>query len=103
MTYKIGKKTLEEVVLQSARNSGFSKKRLKAIEELCLPQVKKYSAKDIKAVRSKLNLSQDIFALVLGVSDKTVKGWEQGNNISKLACRLLAIIEKQGISAIANN
>lgn len=51
MTYKIGKKTLEEIVLQSARNSGFSKKRLKAIEELLFTTSKQILSKGHKSCK----------------------------------------------------
>lgn len=38
------------------------------------------SAAEIKALRKNLNMTQNIFAAVLGVSIKTVEAWEKGTN-----------------------
>lgn len=43
--------------------------------------VAKLSAKQIKALRLSLKLSQSAFASVLGVSKKSVEAWEAGRNI----------------------
>jgi putative transcriptional regulator len=100
MVYEINGRPLEEVILESARESNFDKKTMDRLEELCLPKLKEYTGKEVKQIREELNLSQPVFAKVLGVSDKTVKGWEQGNNVSKIACRLISIIEYQGLSVL---
>lgn len=39
-----------------------------------------YSKSEVKEVRENLNVSQPIFAQILGVSDGTVKAWESGAN-----------------------
>lgn len=53
-----------------------------------------YDAARIRAVRGKMRLSQRDFARALNVSDKTVKGWEQGlNPPGGPALRLLQIAE----------
>lgn len=55
-----------------------------------------YTANRIKSLREKLHVSQPVFALILNVSGKTVKSWEQGlRHPEKVACRLLQILEKQ--------
>lgn len=33
---------------------------------------------DVKAIRERLSVSQDTFAMILGVSKRTVENWEQG-------------------------
>ena len=40
-----------------------------------------YNAKEIKGIRLNLELSQKVFANVMGVSEKTVEAWEAGRNI----------------------
>ena len=46
----------------------------------------------VKSLRAEHQLSQDLFARVLGVSPETVKGWEQGKkHPSGAAARLLQI------------
>lgn len=50
------------------------------------------SSREIKKIREQLNLSQPIFAKYLGVSDKAVKGWEQGGgHPNGAALRLLEL------------
>lgn len=39
-----------------------------------------FNKSEIKEVREELNVSQPIFAKILGVSDGTVKAWESGAN-----------------------
>lgn len=50
---------------------------------------------EVKAIRERLNVSQPIFAKILGVSDDTVKAWERGaNKPSGSSARLIQIAEK---------
>jgi putative transcriptional regulator len=54
-----------------------------------------YSAEDVKIIRNDLNMSQFVFANVLGVSKKTIEAWESGiNKPSGCAKRMLQIISK---------
>ena len=50
------------------------------------------SADDIKATRNKLGMSQGVFAIVLGVSKKTVESWETGRYAPDGAARRLISI-----------
>jgi len=56
--------------------------------------VPKYDASKIKEIRKSLNLTQMIFAEVLGVSIKTVEAWESGRNHPQgPASRFLQMLE----------
>jgi putative transcriptional regulator len=49
-----------------------------------------YNARKIKSVRSALNVSQAVFARLVGVSDVLVRSWERGaRRPALIACRLL--------------
>jgi putative transcriptional regulator len=49
-----------------------------------------YAAEDVKHVRKLLKSSQGVFARFLGVSVKTVQGWEQGiREPNAMACRFM--------------
>jgi putative transcriptional regulator len=49
-------------------------------------------AKEVTEIRSKLKMSQGVFAAALNVSPKTVQGWEQGlRTPSNASLRLLQI------------
>lgn len=53
------------------------------------------SAKEIKALRNFLQLSQSLFAKVFAVNVKTVEAWERGTNPpSGSALRLMNILKK---------
>jgi putative transcriptional regulator len=50
---------------------------------------------DIKAIRKRYNMSQEKFANLLGVSKRTLEGWEQGRRKPKgPARRLLQVAAK---------
>lgn len=54
-----------------------------------------YTAKKVKDLRKELRLAQSAFAVVCGVSIKTVEAWEAGTNTpSGAASRLFQLIEK---------
>jgi len=49
-----------------------------------------YDAKGVKKVRDALNVSQAVFAQLLGVSDVLVRSWERGVRApAPVACRLM--------------
>ncbi len=61
---------------------------------LSIPEVKRYTNEEIKAIRDKTGLTQALFALYMGVSKKTVEAWEHGTNRpTGPACRLLSYLE----------
>lgn len=57
-----------------------------------------YKSDEIKIIRKRLNLSQNLFAMALGVSKKTVEAWESGRNIPQgPAQRILFIIQNNPV------
>ncbi len=55
-----------------------------------------YSARAIKEIRTRLALSQNTFAGIMGVSKKTVEAWESGINSPKgPALRLLRLLDTE--------
>ncbi len=68
-------------------------KKLKRRVVAIIP-VKKYTADEIKKIRSTTGMSQKYFASYLGVSTKTVEAWEKGTNTpSGTASRILNMME----------
>jgi putative transcriptional regulator len=54
-----------------------------------------FQGPEIKAIREKHRLSQQVFARALGVSKKTVEAWEAGRNVPEgPAQRMLELIDK---------
>ena len=55
-----------------------------------------FSKTEVKEVREGLNVSQPIFAQILGVSDGTVKAWESGANMpSGSSARLIQMAKQE--------
>jgi putative transcriptional regulator len=56
----------------------------------------------IRALREREHLSQPVFALYLNVSKNLISDWERGvKKPGGPALRLLTVVEKSGIQAIA--
>lgn len=55
-----------------------------------------YKAKEIKNIRTKLDLTQFAFANIIGVSKKAVEAWEAGVNVPQgPAQRMLELLDKE--------
>ncbi len=73
---------------------------MRRIDVLCLPPRRTFTAEDVRRIRVKVNVSQPVFAAVLGVGKSTVQHWEQGHKKpGGPACRLLDLIDRKGIEA----
>jgi putative transcriptional regulator len=55
---------------------------------------------DIRSVREKLNVSQDEFALMIGVSVRTLQNWEQGRRRPEGPAKALLRIASKNPSAV---
>lgn len=68
--------------------------RKKTVTVSPIPNFKKT---EIKQIRYKLGLSQRNFAMVLGISSKTVEAWESGKNAPQgIARRFLQLLDTKG-------
>ena len=94
-------KSVSEVLISSAKELGFDKATIDKLEALSVPAAKKLSAKQIKALRKRENVSQGVFAVYLNVSPSTIQKWERGEvSPRSAALRLLNIIKDKGLAGI---
>ena len=78
------------------------KQTLREFDDACLTPVESLSPEAIRALREREHLSQPVFARYLNVSKNLVSDWERGvKRPGGPALRLLTVIEKKGIQAIA--
>jgi putative transcriptional regulator len=64
--------------------------------------VRQYTGADVRRIRKEANVSQAVFAAVLNVGRATVAAWEQGGKEpSGPALKLLDLVERKGLSALA--
>lgn len=93
------KKTLGQELIEALKEAnqyhdGKISLRTQTIE---LPdEPEELSHREIKEIRESLNLSQPVFAIFLGVTDKAVKSWERkdGSRPNGCALRLMEIAKK---------
>jgi putative transcriptional regulator len=75
---------------------------MREFDALCLPPVKKYSARQIKRIRLKHKASQAVFAVYLNTSKSTVQKWEQGQKKPNgPSLKLLNLVEQKGLEVLA--
>ena len=87
---KMGQGLIE--AMQELVDYSENKIELKATKLNLTPVCKSISVEEIKETRKKLGMSQSVFAVVLGVSKKTVESWESGRYTPDGAARRLIMI-----------
>jgi putative transcriptional regulator len=74
---------------------------MREFDALCLPPVKKLTARQIKLLRVSNKLSQPVFAAYLNLSPSTIRQWENGDKEpSGSSLKLLNIIREKGLEAL---
>lgn len=75
---------------------------MREFDDACLTPVQVLSPGQIKFLRTREHISQPVFARYLNVSKNLVSDWERGvKKPGGPALRLLTVIQKNGLSAIA--
>lgn len=75
---------------------------MRTFDELCLTPAMPLDGGEIRALRERELVSQPVFARYLNVSKNLVSDWERGlKHPGGPALRLLTIVQKKGLSAIA--
>ncbi|CAM3528364.1 Antitoxin igA-2 [Vibrio aerogenes CECT 7868] len=75
---------------------------MREFDTLCLPLVKTFSAKEIKAIRTQNRASQGVFAAYLNISKSTVQKWEQGQKKPNgPSLKLLNLVADKGLGVLA--
>jgi putative transcriptional regulator len=76
--------------------------RLREFDDACLTPVHVLAPEEIKAIRAREHISQPVFTRYLNVSKNLVSDWERGvKKPGGPALRLLTVIQKKGLEAIA--
>jgi len=78
--------------MQEALDHSEGKIELRTTHFSITPVCDTISVEEIKEIRKKLGMSQGVFAIVLGVSKKTVESWEAGRYTPDGAARRLISI-----------
>jgi putative transcriptional regulator len=78
------------------------KQTMREFDDACLTPVYVLAPDEIKAIRDREHISQPVFDRYLNVSKNLVSDWERGvKKPGGPALRLLTVIQKKGLAAIA--
>lgn len=78
------------------------KQTMREFDEACLTPVLMLAPEEIREIRLRERISQPVFARYLNVSRNLVSDWERGiKKPGGPALRLLTIVQKKGLMAIA--
>jgi len=78
------------------------KATMRSFDASCLATPPPLKPQQIKKLRQRLRVSQPIFARYLNTSESTIEKWETGaKRPSGMALKLLAVVEKHGLEALA--
>jgi putative transcriptional regulator len=78
------------------------KQTMREFDELCLTPIRHFVPEEIRHIRERENVSQSVFAHYLNVSKGVISKWECGDKRpSGASLKLLSLVDKKGLSAIA--
>ena len=78
------------------------KKTMREFDEACLIPAPVLKPEEIKAIREREQVSQTVFANYLNVTSSLVSKWERGEKRpSGASLKLLSLVEKKGLAAVA--
>jgi putative transcriptional regulator len=84
------------------RVGAIDKQTMRRFDEACLTPVQPLTPRQIRALRERERVSQTVFANYLNVTPNLVSKWERGEKKpSGPALKLLSLVEKHGITAVA--
>jgi putative transcriptional regulator len=87
-------KGLHEAGVMNART-------MREFDALCLQPVKTLSAAQIKRLRTRMQVSQAVFAAYLNTSPSTVQKWERGEKKPNgPSLKLLNLVERKGLEVL---
>lgn len=79
-----------------------NKQTMRRFDGACLTPVRLLMPEEIKAIREREHVSQTVFAHYLNVTTSLVSKWERGEKRpSGASLKLLLLVEKHGLSAVA--
>lgn len=94
--------SIHETALDLYEAGLIDKKTMRDFDKSCLVPVKPMTADDIRALRQRENISQDVFAHYLNVTKGLISQWERGEKKpSGSSLKLLSLVDKGGLTAIS--
>ena len=96
------KAAIHEIAGGLARTGLISRQTMRRFDHSCLTPIHGFSARDIRALRTREQVSQSVFASYLNVTKDSVSKWERGEKKpAGPSLKLLSLVERKGLEAIA--
>src|SRR5580658_4595182 len=101
--YKSNIKGAIHEIASSLHGAGMiDKQTMRQFDDSCLTPIRPLTAKEIKALREREEVSQSVFASYLNVTKDSVSKWERGEKKpAGPSLKLLSLVERKGLEAIA--
>ena len=101
--YKSDIKASIHEIAAGLHNVGLIDKRtMRRFDESCLTPIHEFSAREIKTLREREDVSQSVFASYLNVTKDSVSKWERGEKKpAGPSLKLLSLVERKGLESIA--
>ncbi len=94
--------SVHEAMEDIYKAGGIDKKTMLEFDESCLTEAKSMPADKIAELRKREGISQAVMARYMNIATKLIGEWERGEKKpSGPSLKLLALIDKKGIDAIA--
>src|SRR5271155_4498491 len=78
------------------------KQTMRRFDDSCLTPIHEFTAREIRALREREDVSQTVFASYLNVTKDSVSKWERGEKKpAGPSLKLLSLVERKGLKAIA--
>ena len=89
--------------MEALHNIGaVDKQTMHRFDNACLTPIRPLTPKEIRTIREREYVSQTVFANYLNVTASLVSKWERGEKRpSGASLKLLTLVEKKGLSAVA--
>jgi putative transcriptional regulator len=102
-TYKSDVKAAIHETARGLYKAGMiNKETMREFDASCLTMVREFSAEQIRVLREREKVSQDVFAHYLNVSKDSVAKWERGvKHPAGPSLKLLSLVAKNGLESIA--
>jgi putative transcriptional regulator len=93
---------VHEMATALHKSGAIDKQTMREFDALALPRVRDLSPRQIKTLRTRIGMSQAVFAAFLNTSVSTVQKWEIGEKKpSGPSLKLLNVVEKKGVEVLA--
>ena len=93
---------IHETAADLHRVGGIDQKTMRKFDVLCLTPIEEMTTAKIRALRTRENASQTVFAAYLNVTPSLVSKWERGEKRPQGASlKLLSLVAKKGLEVVA--